>query len=81
MAKRAKAALVKKARKVQRKRPKIRVAFVGAGGRAAGVHYPSLMDIPDVESVAVSALNEERGTKLMTSRLRACAVTSTEARI
>ena len=51
----------KKAKKaVRRRRKKVRVAFVGAGGRATNAHYPSLMDIPEAEIVAVSELDESR---------------------
>jgi predicted dehydrogenase len=39
---------------------KVRVAFIGAGGRAISSHYPALMDIPDAEIVAVAELNEQR---------------------
>ena len=38
----------------------IRVAMIGAGGRAVAVHYPSLRDIPGAEIVAACELNEER---------------------
>ena len=43
-----------------RSKKKVRVAFIGAGGRASRVHYPSLADIPDAEIVAVSELDEAR---------------------
>ncbi|MCZ6633689.1 MAG: Gfo/Idh/MocA family oxidoreductase [bacterium] len=57
MAKRAKKPNVSKKKT---KRKKIRVAMIGAGGRARGAHYPSLRDIQDAKMVAVSDLNEER---------------------
>ena len=41
-------------------RKKVRVAIIGAGGRAAGIHYPALRDIPDAEIVAVSELDDNR---------------------
>ena len=37
-----------------------RVAFVGAGGMANGVHYPSLASFDDVEIVGISDLDEAR---------------------
>ena len=37
-----------------------RVAFVGAGGMANNVHYPSLNSFDDVEIAAICDLNEER---------------------
>ncbi len=39
---------------------KVRVAFIGAGGRATSSHYPSLRDLPDAEIVAVAELDEKR---------------------
>ena len=39
---------------------KLRVAFIGAGGRALMAHYPSLRDIPEAELVAVAELDEQR---------------------
>jgi len=39
---------------------KVRVAMIGAGPRAASVHYPSLAEIPEAEMVGVSEMNEER---------------------
>ena len=47
----------------RKKAKPVRVAMIGAGGRAAAVHYPSLRDIPDAEIVAVCELNEERLAK------------------
>jgi virulence factor len=38
----------------------VRVAFVGAGGMANGVHYPSLGSFDDVEIVGISDLDAER---------------------
>ena len=43
-----------------RARKKLRVAFIGAGGRALMAHYPSLRDIPEAELVAVAELDEQR---------------------
>ncbi len=43
-----------------RTRKKLRVAFIGAGGRALMVHYPSLRDIPEAQLVAVAELDEQR---------------------
>ena len=43
-----------------RDRKKLRVAFIGAGGRALMAHYPSLRDIPEAELVAVAELDEQR---------------------
>ena len=39
---------------------KIRIAMVGAGGMANGVHYPSLASFDDVEIAAICDLNKER---------------------
>ena len=41
-------------------RKKLRIAIIGAGGRALMAHYPSLRDIPEAELVAVSELDEQR---------------------
>lgn len=43
-----------------RARRKLRIAFIGAGGRALMAHYPSLRDIPEAELVAVAELDEQR---------------------
>lgn len=43
-----------------RARKKLRIAFIGAGGRALMAHYPSLRDIPEAELVAVVELDEQR---------------------
>ena len=43
-----------------RDRKKLRVAIIGAGGRALMAHYPSLRDIPEAELVAVAELDEQR---------------------
>ena len=49
------------AKKATRKRTKkVRVAIIGAGGRAVSTHYPALAEIAGVEIVAISELNEER---------------------
>ena len=39
---------------------KTRIAMVGAGGMANGVHYPSLASFHDVEITAICDLNKER---------------------
>jgi predicted dehydrogenase len=41
----------------------VRVGFVGAGGVANWLHYPSLAQMPDVKIQAISELNEERMRK------------------
>ena len=38
----------------------VKVAMIGAGGRARSAHYPSLRDMADVAIVAVCDLNEAR---------------------
>ncbi len=38
----------------------VKVAIIGAGGRAASAHYPCLHEIPDCELVAACDLNAER---------------------
>lgn len=42
----------------------VKVAMIGAGGRATSVHYPSLRDMKDVSLVGVSELNEARMQKV-----------------
>ena len=49
-----------KAKKAKAVHPKLRVAYVGAGNRAVGAHYPSLTEMKDAEICAVCELNEER---------------------
>ena len=39
---------------------KVRVAMIGAGGRAMMAIYPSFADQPDVELVGVCDIDEER---------------------
>jgi len=39
---------------------KVRVAFIGGGGLANSMHYPSLSSMEDVEIVAIAEMNEER---------------------
>ena len=39
---------------------KVRVAMIGAGGMANGVHYPSLASFDDVEIAAICDLNTDR---------------------
>jgi virulence factor len=55
-------------RATTRKRParprKVRVAIIGAGGRAASTHYPSLDALPGVEIAAACDLNEDRVEKV-----------------
>lgn len=48
----------KSTRKASRK--VVKVAMIGAGGRAQSVHYPSLRDMKDVKMVAVCEMNEAR---------------------
>lgn len=43
-----------------RRRGKVRVALIGAGGMANGVHYPSLAEFADVEMVALCDLIKEK---------------------
>lgn len=38
----------------------LRVAFIGAGPRATGSHYPSIRDLPHAEICAIAELDEER---------------------
>ena len=40
--------------------PKVRIAMIGAGGRALGAHYPALHDLPAAQMVAVCDVDEER---------------------
>jgi len=56
-------AKAKKAKKASAQK-KLRVAFIGAGGRAVSAHYPSLKDTRDAEICAVSELNEDRMQKV-----------------
>ncbi len=51
-------AKAKKAKATARR--KLRIAFIGAGNRAVGSHYPSLSEMKDVGICAVCELNEER---------------------
>jgi virulence factor len=44
----------------RRAKEKVRVAMIGAGGMANGVHYPSLASFDDVEMVAVCDLDADR---------------------
>jgi len=48
------------AKRKARSRKKVRIAIIGAGGRALMAHYPALRDIPEADLVAVSELNEQR---------------------
>ena len=52
----------KTARKTRSKKTtrKVRVAIIGAGGRALSAHYPSLRDIPAAEIIAVADLDQDR---------------------
>ena len=50
----------KQPKRKNRTRKKVRVALIGAGGRALSAHYPSLRDIPEAELVAVADLDENR---------------------
>src|SRR5919204_5240254 len=40
--------------------PRVRVALIGAGNMANGVHYPSLAEFDDVELAAICDLVEEK---------------------
>lgn len=42
------------------RRKTIRVAIIGAGGRAAGAHYPCLAQLPGCDLVAACDIDEER---------------------
>lgn len=44
----------------RRSRRPVRVAIVGAGGRAVNTHYPALRDLPEAELVAVAELDDNR---------------------
>jgi virulence factor len=55
-------AKAKKAKTVTKK--KMRVAFIGAGGRAVAAHYPSISEMKDAEICAVCELNEKRRDKV-----------------
>jgi len=48
-----------KAKTAKTKAKTVRVAFIGAGGRAGGVHYPSIRDLPGAKIAAMCDLNEE----------------------
>ena len=39
---------------------KVKVAMIGAGGMANGVHYPSLASFDDAEIAAICDLDEKR---------------------
>ena len=52
------------AKRKARSRKKVRIAIIGAGGRALMAHYPALRDIPEADLVAVSELNEQRMHKV-----------------
>jgi virulence factor len=43
-----------------RSRRQVRVAIVGAGGRAVSTHYPALRELPDADLVAVAELDDNR---------------------
>lgn len=64
MAKRASKRIAKKAAKKTTRRKTVKVAIIGAGGRAVAAHYPSLRDMEDVKIVGVSELNETRLQKV-----------------
>ena len=38
----------------------VRIAFIGAGGRATSTHYPSLFDMDQVDIVAACDINQAR---------------------
>jgi predicted dehydrogenase len=43
----------------------LKVAFIGAGGRARGAHYPAVSRLPDVTIEAVAELDTERMSKVV----------------
>ena len=43
---------------------KSRVGFIGAGGHATRVHYPTLVQMEEVDFVALADLDEERANKI-----------------
>ncbi|HCL28676.1 MAG TPA: gfo/Idh/MocA family oxidoreductase [Candidatus Latescibacteria bacterium] len=43
-----------------RRRKTIRIAVIGAGGRAAGAHYPCFVELPACDLVAACDVDEER---------------------
>lgn len=43
---------------------KFRVGFIGAGGHATRVHYPTLVQMEEVDFVALADLDEERANKI-----------------
>jgi virulence factor len=53
-----KAAVAKKTKKAAPK--KVRLALIGAGGMANGVHYPSLKEMKDVEMAAICDVVEDK---------------------
>ena len=50
----------KTAKRPTRRLKKVRLALIGAGGMANGVHYPSLAEMPDVELAALCDLDERK---------------------
>lgn len=52
------AAVAKKPKKAAAK--KVRLALIGAGGMANGMHYPSLAEMPDVEMAGICDLVEDK---------------------
>ena len=53
----------KKTTRARKSRRKVRVAFIGAGGRAVGSHYTSIRDIAGAEICAIAELDEGRMRK------------------
>jgi len=53
----------KRAQEAQDAARTIRVAFIGAGGRAVSAHYASIRDIPGAEICAIAELDAERMKK------------------
>ena len=51
--------MAKKAKRKRQAPKQVRVAIIGAGGRAVSTHYPALADIAGVEITAVCDLNED----------------------
>ncbi|MFC1805808.1 Gfo/Idh/MocA family protein [Planctomycetota bacterium] len=52
--------MARRATKGRRRKKKVRVAMIGAGGMANRVHYPSLASFDDVEIAAICDIDAER---------------------
>ena len=60
MAKKMAAARKKAPAKKKARQRTLRIGMIGAGGRAMGIHYPSLRDLPNVVIAAVCDLDGDR---------------------